>query len=116
MKGIIYYCIKLGATVVTDGWQGYRGLSAHYKHKVVRHTKGIYVNKEGYHTNGIEGFWSHLKRGIKGIYHVVSPKHLQKYCNEFAYRYNTRKLDDMQRFMQFLPMANKRLCYSKLAA
>ena len=114
LKGIIYYCIKLGSTVVTDGWQGYRGLSMRYNHKVVRHTKGIYVNKEGFHTNGIEGFWSHLKRGIKGTYHAVSHKYLQLYCNEFAYRYNTRKLDDIQRFMQFLPIANKKLKYSNL--
>jgi len=117
LKGIIYYCVKHGSTVVTDGWHGYRGLSTHYVHKVVFHTKGSYVNKAGFHTNGIEGFWSHLKRGIKGTYHVVSRKWLELYCNEFAYRYNTRNMkDDIQRFMQFLPTANKRLIYSKLAA
>ena len=52
--------------------------------------------------------------GIKGIYHVVSPKYLQMYCNEFAYRYNTRTLTDMQRFMEFMPKINKRLKHANL--
>ena len=114
LKGLIYYWIKLGSTVITDGWQGYRGLSMDYNHKVVRHSQGIYVNKEGFHTNGIEGFWSQLKRGLKGTYHAVSHKWLESYCNEFAYRYNTRNISDGERFMQFTPTTNKRLRYSDL--
>ena len=110
---IIYALVRAGSTIVTDGWEGYYGLSNHYTHKIIEHSRGIYA-KDGYHTNGIEGFWSHLKRGLKGIYHTVSYKHLQKYCNEFAYRYNTRKLSDMQRFMQFITAHVERLKYADL--
>jgi transposase-like protein len=115
LKTIIYGLVEVGSIIVTDGWQGYNGLSNEYVHKVIEHSKGIYV-KDGFHTNGIEGFWSHLKRGIRGIYHVVSQKHLQKYCNEFAYRYNTRNMTDMQRFNQFITTKHKRLNYSELIA
>lgn len=110
---LVFGLIEEGSTLVTDGWAGYNGLSHLYTRVIIEHSKGIYA-KDGFHTNGIEGFWSHLKRGIKGIYHVVSPKYLQMYCNEFAYRYNTRTLTDMQRFMEFMPKINKRLKHAKL--
>lgn len=84
-----------------------------YKRVIVEHNKGIYA-KDGFHTNGIEGFWSQLKRGLKGTYHVVSRKYLQMYCNEFAYRYNTRTLTDIQRFMDFIPTVIKRLKHTNL--
>ncbi|WP_300287240.1 IS1595 family transposase [uncultured Alistipes sp.] len=114
LKTIIYGLVKRGATVVTDEWPAYKGISIEYTHEVVTHHTKHYVNERGYHTNGIEGFWSHLKRGLKGIYHVVRPKYLQLYCNEFAYRYNTRHLTDMQRFIQFLMRPTERLRYSEL--
>lgn len=95
-----------------DG-KGYTGISKNYIHKVVEHSTGEYV-KDGFHTNSIEGFWSHLKRGILGIYHKVSPKHLDKYCDEFAFRYNTRGLTDVERFTYFTMSAYKRLKYQSL--
>lgn len=95
LKAIIYNLIKPGSTVITDGWKGYKGISKEYEHKVVEHSTGEYV-KDGFHTNSIEGFWSHLKRGIMGIYHKVSPKHLFRYCDEFAFRYNTRAFTDVE--------------------
>jgi len=101
LKAIVYGLIKLGSTVVTDEWPAYRGISRDYVHKVVEHGKRKYV-VDGFHTNGIENFWSHLKRGIKGTYHVVSRKYLQAYCNEFAYRYNTRTIPDVQKFIDFI--------------
>jgi len=110
---LVFGLIEEGSTLVTDGWAGYNGLSHLYTRVIIEHSKGLYA-KDGFHTNGIEGFWSHLKRGIKGIYHVVSPKYLQMYCNEFAYRYNTRTLTDMQRFMEFMPKINKRLKHANL--
>lgn len=113
LKPIIYELVVRGATIITDGWRGYAGLSKHFTHKVIQHSLGLYVN-DGYHTNSIEGFWSHLKRGIIGIYHLVSPKHLSRYCVEFAYRYNTRLLGDGERFGQFLSTADRRLRYSDL--
>ncbi|WP_110311454.1 IS1595 family transposase [Dysgonomonas alginatilytica] len=115
LKTIIYSLIKPGTTIVTDGWKGYHGISPEYVHQVVYHKKGSYKNKEGFHTNGIEGFWSHLKRGLIGIYHSVSPKYLQFYCNEFTYRYNTLNLLDGERFIQFITSIHKRLKYHDLA-
>lgn len=111
---IIYGLIKPGSTIVTDEWPAYNGLSSDYIHETVEHNIRQYVNKDGFHTNGIEGFWSHLKRGLRGIYHVVKPKYLQTYCNEFAYRYSTRKMTDIDRFMQFLLKPSERLRYSEL--
>lgn len=67
------------------------------------------------HTNGIENFWSHLKRGIDGIYHQVSKEHLQAYVDEFTLRFNTRKFETKDRFNLVLSgVANKRLTYQKL--
>lgn len=114
LHGIIYAMVKLGSIVVTDGLHAYRGIRRDYNHQIVIHSKGNYVNKDGFHTNGIEGFWSHLKRGIKGIYHSVSRKHLQIYCDEFAYKYSTRKMTDIERFMKFITSTHKRLRYSEI--
>jgi hypothetical protein len=75
--------------IVTDTFKGYNGLSTTYDHLTVKHTENNYVTVGEDHTNSIEGFWSLLKRGIIGIYHNVSPKHLHRYCHEFGYRYNT---------------------------
>lgn len=113
LKSIIYDLVKAGSTVVTDGWVGYKGLSKDFNHKVINHSTGIYV-ENGYHTNSIEGFWSQLKRGIIGIYHLVSRKHLPRYCEEFAYRYNTRTMSDGERFVQFVSSAFSRLKYYDL--
>lgn len=115
LEFIIYAFVKENSTVVTDGWGGYRYIDEYgYTHEVVEHGIRKYVNERGFHTNGIEGFWSQLKRGLKGIYHSVRPKHLQMYCDEFAYRYNTRRLTDMQRFLEFLVKPTKRLRYIEL--
>lgn len=115
LKRVIYRLVRQGSTIVTDGWVGYSGLTRDFIHKVVPHSRGIYV-KDGYHTNAIEGFWSHLKRGIIGVYHFVSSKHLPKYCEEFAYRYNTRQLTDGERFGQFLSVANTKMEYLDLTS
>lgn len=66
------------------------------------------------HTNGIENFWSHLKRGIDGIYHWVSKTHFQSYVDEFTYRFNTRKLSTNQRFNLVLENVSGRLTYKEL--
>jgi len=81
--------VKESATLYTDEWLGYKGVSKIYDHSVVKHNEGEYVNGR-IHTNTIEGFWSLLKRGIFGIYHSTSKKHLQKYVDEFVFRYNSR--------------------------
>src|SRR6202000_420353 len=95
--------VSEGSTMVTDGYSMYAflGQDDKFKHVMVDHKAGQYV-KGGFHTNGIENFWSLLKRGIIGIFHYVSPQHLQRYCDEFAARYNSRQIEDAERFDLFL--------------
>lgn len=82
--------ICITAEIKTDEYKAYNLLKAlGYKHEKVDHGKGEYV-KGDTHTNNLEGFWSQLKRSINGTYHFVSPKYLQTYVNEFAFRYNHR--------------------------
>ena len=79
---------------MTDEWQSYMSLSPAFKHFVVSHSQGQYVNGEC-HTNTMENFWAILKRGIIGQYHKVSAKYLNHYINEFCFRYNNRKNVDI---------------------
>jgi transposase-like protein len=79
------------STVYTDDMATYRDVlnQAGYKHTRINHSEKIYVSGD-VHTNTIEGFWSLVKRGIGGVYHSVSKKHLQDYLSEYAWRYNRR--------------------------
>jgi transposase len=78
------------STVYTDEMGAYKYLGENgYNHKKIRHMEKVYVSGD-IHTNTIEGFWSLVKRGIGGVYHAVSAKHLQGYLNEYAWRYNHR--------------------------
>lgn len=115
VQKIISERIEKESTMVSDAFiiYGYLAKENEYKHVVVNHKNGEYV-KDGYHTNGIENFWSQLKRGIIGIYHQVSPEHLQRYCDEFAARYNTRKIKDHERFQQVIQGSEGRLKYNQL--
>lgn len=114
-KELVSKYVETGSTMVTDGFTMYAflGKDDRFHHVVVDHRNGEYV-KDGFHTNGIENFWSLLKRGIIGIYHYVSPQHLQRYCDEFAARYNTRKISDPQRFDLSLQASDGRLKYNQL--
>jgi len=117
LQPIMLEHVKPSATVVTDAYRSYNGLSTVYNHITVKHTENNYITVGEDHTNNIEGFWSLLKRGIIGIYHNVSPKHLHRYCNEFGYRYNSRKVADVTRFEDaFKRVNNIRLTYTKLIA
>ena len=82
--------VEKGSTISSDDWRSYRKLPDHgYKHGYVMH--GIHQWKKGiHHTNSIEGFWSQLKRSIKGTHIHVSKQHMAKYLGEFEYRYNMR--------------------------
>lgn len=94
LKAIIdKYVNKDGAIVVTDEWGGYNGLKEEYMHIVINHLQQEYV-RSAFHCNTIEGFWSQLKRTIKGTHIHVSEKHLQKYVDEVAFRYMHRKNQD----------------------
>jgi len=90
LRPIIKENINEGSTISSDEWCAYRTLKSHgYEHGFVRHANGVYV-KGIHHTNSIEGFWSQLKRSIRGTHVHVSKKHLAKYLGEFEYRYNMR--------------------------
>lgn len=116
LQPIIKSMIKSGAIIVTDEWNGYNGLSKDYGHILVNHNEKQYVNG-AFSNNAIEGYWSLFKRGIFGIYHWVSAKHLHRYCNEFSYRYNRRKISDINKFeLALLQSNNKRLTYNQLIA
>ena len=101
------------AIVYTDEWTGYKDIDLIYDHAFVKHNQGEYVNGR-IHTNTIEGFWSILKRGIFGIYHFTSKKHLQKYVDEFVFRYNTRNDSELSRFNMMLMSTEHRLTYKSL--
>lgn len=110
---IITEQISTSANLYTDEWIGYKSLSWIYNHAFVKHSAGEYVKGRA-HTNTIENFWSLLKRGIFGIYHFTSKKHLQKYVDEFAFRYNTRKSGIDVRFNNFLSQSDRKLTYKQL--
>jgi hypothetical protein len=120
----VYLNIKDNSTIVSDTYHAYRDLKKHYNHKTVKHSAGEYCRNEKdndiktafkVHTNSIEGFWSLLKRGINGIYHWASVKHIQGYINEFSYRYSTKELQGNERFLMFLNgVENKKVTYKQL--
>jgi len=113
LKPIIDRHVAKGSTVMTDELPSYNCLSQDYTHERISHLKKQYV-KGGTHTQNIENFWSLLKRGILGIYHHVSPEHLHRYCDEFEHRYNSRKIQDAQRFSRLLSQCEGRLTYQNL--
>ena len=101
-----------GATVYTDDASAYKGMP--FDHMSVRHSVGEYVDGMA-HTNGIESFWSMLKRAHKGTFHKISPKHLQRYVNEFCARHNMRDSDTKDQMQSTVAdMIGKRLTYKEL--
>ncbi len=113
-KDLVHSYVKPSATIITDAHLSYRGLAqTHSGHVIVNHTENQYVDGI-YHTNTVEGFFSMLRRSIYGIYHHCSPKHLQKYCDETSFRYNSRKIKDSDRFVSALAQSEGRLTYKNL--
>ena len=108
LKPLITQLIKVGSNVYTDGWE-YNGMEQ-YKQYSVDHSRSFYGEKittaDGkiinVTTNGIECVWSHFKRMIFGTYYKVSKQHLQRYVDEFIFRFNTRKYSEFERFELFL--------------
>jgi ISXO2-like transposase domain len=86
--------VAQGATLYPDRWVAYRGLAAQFNHSTAEHGAKDYVNGDC-HTNGIESFWALFKRGYHGVYHRMSKKHMQRYVNEFTFRFN-RRASEMQ--------------------
>ena len=102
------------ATVYTDDAAAYDGLPR--RHESVKHSVSQYVHGQA-HTNGVESFWSMLKRGYVGVYHKMSPKHLERYVQEFAGRHNIREDDTADQMGEVVQgMGRKRLRYRDLIA
>ena len=103
-----------GAHLFTDEAQAYFGLQADYAHDVINHAEAYAIGQ--IHTNGLENFWSLLKRHLSGTYVSVEPFHLFRYMDEQAFRYNNRKdMDDGDRFSKAVSqVVGKRLTYAEL--
>jgi len=115
-KDVVRRHVDPDAQLVTDSHLGYQGLAYEFAgHNTVNHNNNQF--RDGiFHTNSIEGFFSHFKRTIFGIYHQVSPKHLHRYCDESVFRYNTRKIKDTERFVHALKQTEGRLKWKDLIA
>jgi len=105
--------VEQGSNVYSDAHGAYTGLDDAYVHAVINHAE-TYV-RGNVHTNGIENFWSLLKRGLKGTYISVEPFHLFRYLDEQAFRFNNRKVDDADRFIKAASqITGKRVTYREL--
>lgn len=113
LQGFVQEHVAPGGTVYTDALSSYAGLGKDYTHETVDHAVE-YVNGQ-VHSNGIENFWSLLKRGLHGTYVSVEPFHLFRYLDERMFTFNTRDLTDLGRFTYTLgSVAGRRLTYTDL--
>lgn len=102
------------AVMITDASGIYMSISKHFAgHEVVDHSRKEFV-RGAIHTNSIEGVFSMFDRMVVGIYHYISPKHMQKYANELSFRFNSREIPDSQRFRLMLSNCENRLTYKTL--
>jgi transposase-like protein len=116
LKSAIRECVDKDAMIITDEWPAYRGIGKEFNggHAVINHGLHQYANG-GISTNTAESSFAILKRGITGIYHNVSKKHLHRYVGEFDFRWNTRKINDGERVVMAVQSAQgKRLDYKTL--
>lgn len=119
VHGAVRDFVEAGSTLMTDEFSGYLDLAPEYNHNVINHLVK-YVDGQ-IHTQGIENFWSCLKRGLNGTYIAVEPFHLFRYVDEQAFRFNNRKDDagkvtsEFDRFdLALTHIAGKRLTYTAL--
>ena len=114
LQGFVASRAAAGAKVYTDQAAGYKGMP--FDHEAVNHSISEYVRDQA-HTNGIESFWSMLKRGYHGTYHHMSAKHLDRYVTEFSGRHNDRSADTADQMVHMAQgMVGKRLRYRDLVA
>ena len=114
LKGAIRAYVNKDSKIVTDELSSYAGIGKEFSggHSTVKHGAEEFVNPDGEHTNTAESFFAILKRGHYGIFHSLSKQHLQRYCNEFAFRWNHRKVTDGERMVVAIKGAHgKRLMY-----
>jgi transposase-like protein len=113
LTGQITANVEKGATVYTDTHPSYHKLGAEYVHEMIDHATAYVAGR--CHTNGLENFWSLLKRSINGTYVAVDAQHLERYVDEQVFRFNERKNNDGGRFGLALPgVVGKRLMYKEL--
>ena len=113
LQALVRDNVEAGSALYSDALQSYDGLNSEYAHQVVNHAE-CYVNGQ-IHTNGLENFWSLLKRGIHGTYISVEPFHLFRYVDEQAFRFNNRKVTDAERFdMAVQGILGKRVTFKQL--
>lgn len=113
LHGEVKKHVEEGSNLFTDEWRSYQGLEDAYVHEVINHS--VEYVRGHVHTNGIENFWSLLKRTIRGTYVSVEPYHLGKYLDEQVFRYNERKTKDNDRFLKMVGgVSGKRLTYNQL--
>ena len=116
VAGFVAQQTETGAKVYTDDAAVYNALDPWFEHESVNHSVSEYVRGQA-HTNGVESFWSMLKRGYQGTYHHFSEKHLQRYVNEFSGRHNTRPADTLDQMAATVSgMIGKRLRYRELVS
>ena len=108
--------VRHDAKVYTDEHHAYRRMH-YFEHDTVKHSPREYVKKGGVHTNGIESFWSMLKRAHTGTFHKISPKHMHRYVTEFAGRHNARCMDTEDQMKKLVRgMQGRRLKYPDLVS
>jgi transposase-like protein len=117
-KELVKKHVDTDSILMTDDANCYREVGKEYAaHEVVNHSIDEYVREKVWHTNTIEGAFSHFDRMVIGVYHNISRKHMQAYANECAYRYNTRKITQPVRFEDaVLKCSGVRLKYDTLTA
>ena len=115
LKGFVRGHVEPGSTVYTDDAAAYRGMPE-FDHEAVNHSVSEYVRGMA-HTNGIESFWSMLKRAHKGTFHKISPKHLQRYVSEFAGKHKVRDSDTLVQMRDTVArLVGRNLLYRDLVA
>ena len=116
LKAAIDALVHRDATMMTDELSAYKNVGREKNHQSVNHGASEYVRGD-VHSNTAEGFFSLLKRGVNGVYHHVGRGHLNRYCDEFAFRYENRKISDGARAGLLVKGGDgKRLTYKMPAA
>ena len=119
LTGAVAENVEAGSMIHSDEHAGYNGLKpAGFGHETIRHSEGEYV-RDGVSTNSIESVWAVLKRGLHGVYHHVTAKHLDRYVSEFTFRLNDGdvKRHTMQRLASLVCATfGRRLTYKRLTA
>ncbi len=118
LRNAIKEVVDKDSRIMTDEWLGYRGIGREFSggHHTVRHNLKEYARGD-VTTNTVESYFALLKRGIHGAFHHVSKIHLHRYCDEFSFRWNYRKIDDGKRTIEAIKGSNgKRLMYKAIRA